>query len=341
MQIKSLRIKSYRSWRINDSASGQAISCLKKLELYDTLKSEGCCLATRLMAIDWSKATYYRWRSRYRQHGLAGLESPGHRPRTIRQPAWTRQHEQQVQHLRRCFPLWGKRKIWKVLTRDHGFTASISTVGRILNKLLKLKRIKPASFYFGQVKPKRQRQFHHHSKRWRYGMKARQPGELMQIDHMSVGFTEGLQLKEFKATCPVTGTTIMRVYSRASSRNAKHFLGYLRGQLPFDLLSIQVDGGSEFRDEFETACQQQQIPLFVLPPRKPKYNGCVERANGTTRYEFYPFYQGSLTVAAVNQELLKYQQYYNHYRPHDGIGLETPIRYYQTLMQALDLSHRC
>jgi len=167
----------------------------------------------------------------------------------------------------------------------------------------------------------------------------------MQIDHMSVSFTEGFALKEFKATCPVTGTTIMRTYSRASSRNAKRFLEYLIEQLPYDLISVQVDGGSEFRDEFERVCEELKIPLFVLPPRKPKWKslpreqrecfgyGCVERANGTTRYEFYPFYEGALTIEAVNQEIEVYQQYYNHYRPHDGIGLETPMRYYQQLMQ--------
>ena len=43
--------------------------------------------------------------------------------------------------------------------------------------------------------------------------------------------------------------------------------------LPFDLISIQVDGGSEFRDEFEQACEVLKNPLFVLPPRKP--NGMV------------------------------------------------------------------
>jgi len=94
-------------------------------------------------------------------------------------------------------------------------------------------------------------------------------------------------------------------------------------------LSIQVDGGSEFRDEFETSCKEMGIALFVLPPRKPKWNGCVERANGTTRYEFYSFYEGALTLKAMNKELNVYQDYYNDYRPHDGIGLETPFGYYQ------------
>lgn len=89
--------------------------------------------------------------------------------------------------------------------------------------------------------------------------------------------------------------------------------------MPFEVSSIQVDGGSEFQDEFEQACEVLGIPLYVLPPRKPKWNGCVERANGTTRYEFYPFYEGALTTTAVNRKLKECQHYYNHYRPHDGV----------------------
>lgn len=281
MQIKSLRIKSYRSWTINDTASADAVSRMKKLELYDKLKAEGCHPAICLEAIGWSKATYYRWLKRHVQQGWVGLEARSCCPRTIRTREWTKQHEQAVLHLRQRYRLWGKRKIWKVLHRDHGFKLSISTVGRILKRLMRLKRIRPVAFYYGQIKPKRQRQFKHHAKRWRYGMKAKQPGELTQIDHMSVSFTEGFSLKEFKATC-----------------------------------------------------SRLNIPLYVLPPRKPKWNGCVERANGTTRYEFYPFYEGALTIAAVNREIETYQHYYNHYRPHDGIGLETPMSYYQQLIQA-------
>ena len=107
-----------------------------------------------------------------------------------------------------------------------------------------------------------------------------------------------------------------------------------QAQAPFPIRSLQVDGGSEFRDEFEQACQEAGIPLYVLPPKKPEYNGCVERANGTSRYEFYPFYEGPLTVAAINQKLAEYQTHYNTYRPHDGIGLLTPMEYYQQLTQA-------
>ena len=76
-------------------------------------------------------------------------------------------------------------------------------------------------------------------------------------------------MKEFKATCPVSKWSGLQVYSRATSRNAKRFLAYLKEQAPFPIRSLQVDGGSEFRDEFEQACQEAGIPLYVLPPKNP------------------------------------------------------------------------
>ena len=65
------------------------------------------------------------------------------------------------------------------------------------------------------------------------------------------------------------------------------FLDALEQRMPFKIKAIQVDGGSEFMAQFEEACQQRRIRLFVLPPRSPKLNGSVERAQRTHTEEFY------------------------------------------------------
>jgi len=58
-------------------------------------------------------------------------------------------------------------------------------------------------------------------------------------------------------------------------------------RLPFAIKGIQIDGGSEFKAEFEAYCCERGIHLFVLPPRSPKLNGMVERLQRTYRDEFY------------------------------------------------------
>ncbi len=51
-----------------------------------------------------------------------------------------------------------------------------------------------------------------------------------------------------------------------------------------------MDGGSEFMAEFEDACADMKIPLIVLPPKKPEYNGGVERGNRTEAWKDYAVY---------------------------------------------------
>jgi putative transposase len=70
--------------------------------------------------------------------------------------------------------------------------------------------------------------------------------------------------------------------------------------IPFKVEAIQVDGGSEFMAEFEQACQDKAIRLYVLPPKCPQMNGAVERCNGAWRYEFYSVYDLPRNVDDLN-----------------------------------------
>jgi hypothetical protein len=77
---------------------------------------------------------------------------------------------------------------------------------------------------------------------------------------------------------------ILNTVQRISSRNK------LLSETPFPVRGIQVDGGAEFKSVFEAECQVRGLELFVLPPKRPDFNGCVERAQSTWRYEFYATY---------------------------------------------------
>ena len=80
--------------------------------------------------------------------------------------------------------------------------------------------------------------------------------------------------------------------------------------------------------EFEDACRELGLPLIVLTPRKPEYNGGVERGNLTFREEFYSctdILEDS--VRAMQAELSKALVKYNTYRPHRGLKGLTPMEY--------------
>ena len=326
MNIESMRARSYRSIKVDETTPQEAAERLRKLELYARLRAEGCSEPTALDAVGWSRATYYRWKARHRDHGLAGLVAGSRRPRHVRARQWSRDDEREVWRIRNRHPFMGRMPI-RVLLARAGRRLSDSTVGRILAKGVALGRVRPCAFCRGRVRPKQRRDFGTSwAQRWSYGDRAARLGELVQVDHMTVS-RDGQTLKEFRAVCPISKVMVARVFSRATARNARRFLDAVRSDLPFPVRSIQVDGGSEFRADFEDACETLETPLKVLPPRRPQFNGVVERGNDTSRVEFWSQYAGDLTVHAVAEHLDSYLTFYNTVRPHRRLNMATPMEY--------------
>jgi len=71
----------------------------------------------------------------------------------------------------------------------------------------------------------------------------------------------------------------------------------------------------------------RDLRLFVLPPRSPKLNGAVERANRTHTEEFYQVTPCSLEMPKLNRELRHWGKIYNTVRPHKSLGYLTPQQF--------------
>jgi len=333
MQTGYLQKKLYQIRQIDETEySEKAFDRERKLKIYENLMLEKCSQKVALEAISISKATLYRWRRRYKELGLAGLEDEDKRPSRLRKPAWGRKEERFVAKLRKRFPIWGKLKIKVLLERIYKLYLSVATVGRIIRRLVSKGIIKPVHFFMCCVKAKKERAFSSHAQRWRYGMKSNGPGQLVQVDHMTVKLPNGKQVKHFNAICPFTRISFGKAYCVATSALAKDFLNHIQAQFPFKITSIQVDGGSEFMGEFEAECEKEAIGLLVLPPRRPQYNGSVERVNGIFKHEFYQFYDGTLNLEQLNLAIKLFTKTYNQVRPHQALQLLTPLQNYQNLV---------
>ncbi|MGB2901625.1 MAG: integrase core domain-containing protein [Candidatus Acidiferrum sp.] len=153
------------------------------------------------------------------------------------------------------------------------------------------------------------------------------PGDLVEIDTKEIRMHRGILLKHFSARDVVSRWDVVEVHRRATSLAAARFLDTLLERFPFPVKALQVDGGSEFVAEFEQACQQKQLPLFVLPPKSPKLNAHVERSHRTHHEEFYQVHADSDQPRRLNHQLRHWEHTYNCVRPHQSLAYLTPLEF--------------
>lgn len=318
----------YRRIRVDGTEHPEALRRLELLERVSLARRKGLGVADALDVAGLPRSTYYDWRRRHRRDGLRGLAPRSSRPLTHPGRRWTHADARRVFAIRGEMRWCGKARLhWEHSLRHPDRPLSLAAVGRIVQWGLESGRIKPGgigeanpcSFWCeGRAKAKRRRDFSDgHAERW--GKEDKHKG--IQMDHMTLT-VDGRTFKEFRAVCPKTRRQHAKVFSRATAGTAKAFLAEALKRLGEQ--PIQVDGGSEFRAEFEDECAERRLPLKVLPPRRPELNGIVERANRTARIEFWSHYDGELTCQAINRGLDPHLDYYNNRRPHRALGMKTP-----------------
>jgi len=293
----------------------------QRLKWFDYYNSHGrnARLTCRYFGI--SPQTFYRWKERYHPKHIESLEDLSHRPKHLRQPAYSVALIEAVLRLREEYSRWGKDKL-VILLRREGCICSASTVGRILKKLKERGVLKePLPNHISARKSPRQRPY---AVRKPKDYVVKEPGDIVEVDTLDVRPLPGLVLKHFTARDVISRWDILEAHTRASSHTATAFMDTLLRRMPFPIKVIQVDGGSEFQDAFEEECQRRGIGLFVLPPRSPKLNGHVERAQRTHTEEFYEVTDATFDISELNQALLKWEEVYNTVRPHQALGYLTP-----------------
>jgi len=322
MQVFGLQAGVYRgaSWASRLTAKTSEIAGVRRdaLRRFDQARRDGLSAVQAARAVGVSRASLNRWSHR--------LEPKSRRPLRTRPKNWAHPLIRAVQALREDFPMWGKAKLGPLL-RERGFEVSDATVGRILKTLMNRGVVQPVPTL------RRKRLFRRWTPRRKYavrlpkGMKPDRPGGLVQVDTVFITLAPGRAIKHFTAYDPVARWTVAKAAKRATAAAASLFLDKVLAEMPFPVTGIQVDGGSEFKAEFEEACQAKGLALYELPPKSPQLNGAVERCNGVWRYEFYGVYDLPANVEALNPLLDSFQHLYNHHRPHGALAGMTPARY--------------
>jgi len=324
LQLKALPRTFYWAGRLQPpqlSPKAQERLCL--LRAWEALRAKGLTGVECSEVLQVPRATIYRWRSRWKRTGPGGLEDGSRAPKRRRRATWSGELSQAVLELREQHG-WGKDKIVILLGRA-GWHVSTSMVGRILKKLRESGKLVEAPLRDPWQRPRPFKRPYGIRKPKEY--LARKPGDIVQVDTADIRPLPGWAFKHFTACDVISRWHVVEAHSRATAPAAAAFLDTLIARTPFPVRAVQVDGGSEFMAQFEEACQERGIQVFVLPPRSPKLNGHVERAQRTHREEFYQVVDLPDSIQEVNEMLTDWERIHNTFRPHQALAGLTPAEY--------------
>ncbi len=239
-----------------------------RLDLVDWHHAQGGTVSRTARHFGYSRPTVYRWLGRFDRCRLETLEDRSCRPFRRRRPTWTVAQVEAVRDLRERYPRWGKDKL-VVLLRRVGVRLSCSMVGRILARLRRNGALrKPAG---RRISVRRRRWARPYAVRRPADHAIARPGDLVELDTLDVrppGVTHAL--KQFTARDVISRWDVVELRRNALARTAASVLDALAERMPFPVRAISVDNGSEFMADFEAACVERGIRLYVRPPRSPK-----------------------------------------------------------------------
>lgn len=279
-----------------------------------------------------SRPTIYRWkRALTLSRGkLTALDPRSTKPKRVRMrhtEGWVTDfiiQERKKQKL-------GKAKLHALLT-PRGYRGSINTVDRILSDLKRRGLVHDPIRYSLHARSGKL-----HVLKRRKMTKVRRPKgtPCIQIDTVT---RHSLGTKRYTVTAIHTGTRQVhaRTYTSHSSVPAAAFLRECTNVFP-SIPAIQTDNCSEFAGFFAQAAHQLNLIHYHIYPRCPDQNAFVERFNRTLDEEFLRYHSRLLAtdIDLLNEKLSEYLHWYNHVRPHHGLGLLSPMQYIQRISGAV------
>ena len=284
-----------------------------------------------------SRTTLYRWQHKINNNNgkLEALNNKSKTPKKRNKRVVDYRIEEYIIKMRKKHYRIGKKKLTpllKVKCIAWGIHApKESTVGRII-KDLKERGLLPQyndlslNGKTGRLHVKNTKK---RKKLRRNGHKAKSPGSLVELDTIVI-YVNGVRRYILTAIDLYTRTAYAKVYTSPNSINAKDFFQELEKVLPFTITHIQTDNGSEFEKHFRKYIERLNITHFNTYPRSPKMNAHIERFNGTIQREFVNLNLGLLSIdmEAFQEKLKEWLLWYNTERPHEGIGLVSPLWYF-------------
>ena len=233
-----------------------------------------------------SRQFVYRWQKRY-NGTLKSLQDYSHRPHSH-----PKQHTEEeidlIKKMRKKNKHTGLVVFW-VKLRQKGYTRSITSLWRMLNKL-ELQPVKPPNHKY-IPKPYEKMEY---------------PGQRVQIDVKYVpdscivgdAKAEGKKFYQYTAIDEYSRFRYLEAFEEHSSYSSAVFLEHMLKAFKFKVECVQTDNGQEFTKRlststkpsptlFEASLKQRGIEHELIKPYTPRHNGKVERSHRKDNEYFY------------------------------------------------------
>ena len=273
-----------------------------------------------------SRSTFYKWRSRFRDQGLVGLDDRSRRPKTSR-PRITADVEDRIIELR------------KQLT-DDGYDAGAGSIHGYLvlegwDPVPSEASIWRALGRRGFITPQPQKRPKSSLKRFVY----ERANECWQIDHHEYLLADGTKVAIIDIIDDHSRVAFSRAVAPATCQSAwEVFVGAAqRWGLPSMVLSDNdlVYNGQRrnVTVRFEANLRRLGIRPITSRPYHPQTCGKVERFHQTVQ-KWLTKQPSAETLDELNHQLTVFADHYNHHRPHRSLAGATPADIHQQSSKA-------
>jgi transposase InsO family protein len=270
-----------------------------------------------------SEKTGHKWKNRFLQYGFTGLndqsKAPESSPGQLDEDTVIR-----LIKLRMAHPTWGAKKLAVLYAKAYPSedVPSSSSIYRVLGKagLINKRRIRP-------VKPD--------TSRLRNRIPANEPNDVWTVDFKGYWYSGGEQCLPLTirdlASKYILCVRLMQSSSADAVKAVFEELFYKYG-LP---KVIRSDNGTPFASTFSalglTKLSAWWIYNGIIPDRTdpgcPSQNGSHERMHADLSREIQGKIPGGVT--ANQQAIDLWVEEYNHIRPHEALGMQTPAEVYR------------
>lgn len=271
-----------------------------------------------------TRKTLHKWLKRFKEKRLEGLEEKSKSPLKTRKRQISLEQRIRVRSLRNKYPRYGKMKLVALYYKQYQEQISSWKIQKIIesenlypDKAAALKRKKKLMYAKGQ-----------HKKRITTLVKENKVNYLWHVDTVVLTISSGGYRYLLTAIDEVSKLAFARLYTTHTSKNATDFLKRLNYLTENKVLNLHHDNGSEFKKEFEQACELLNIPQWYSRPHTPKDNPVLERFNRTIQEEFVEALDvDPYLTDEFNLKLLDWLIEYNNVRPHQTLAYKTPLEY--------------